>query len=93
MTPAQATRAEAEALALAILVETMRSGTPSAKLAAALAVHPRPQPMQATPPADVPDPHGFGVLHVVTEADGTVRPLTDDEVARVRPTDARTQGT
>jgi hypothetical protein len=60
----------------------MRTGTPSQRLAAALAVHPRPQTVAATAPPDAVDPHGFGVLHVHVAADGSgARPMTTAEIA------------
>jgi hypothetical protein len=82
--PTDTTRARAEAKALEILIAMMENGTPSQQLAAALAIHPRARPVDATPPTDAPDPHGFASLYVVVEADGTARALEDDEVSRVR---------
>jgi hypothetical protein len=62
-------RADAEALALEVLVETMRNGNAPAKLQAALAVYPR---TSAVPPSkgSKGDPTGFASVHIYTNADG-----------------------
>jgi hypothetical protein len=64
--PDDHTRAEAEALALEILVDVMRTGTPSQKLAAALAVHPRARPVEPTGTGTEAGQRG-GTLYVVAE--------------------------
>jgi hypothetical protein len=70
--PTPTTRADAEAMALEVLVQAMATGTPAAALQAALAVYPRTSAVPPSKDAGGKET-GFGsVLVLQRRGDGTV---------------------